>query len=156
MGKIEIRRIREEDNIIIEKIIRDCLVEFGANHEGTVWADDLSCLSKDYNKENEIYYVAIINEKIVAGGGIKDLGINNTCELQKLYCKKEARGNGVGRILMQSLIEFAIKYYDYCYIESLDEMVIARKMYEKYGFVRINEPIINTKHFACDNRYLKK
>ena len=37
--KYKIREIEEKDNKKIEKVIRDCLIEFGANHEGTAWAD---------------------------------------------------------------------------------------------------------------------
>ena len=34
-------------------------------------------------------------------------------------------------------------------------MVAAQKFYEKYGFVRIDEPLIRTEHFDCDVRYIK-
>ena len=30
------------------------------------------------------------------------------------------------------------------------------KFYEKYGFTRIYEPLVQTEHFACDVRYIKK
>ena len=32
-------------------------------------------------------------------------------------------------------------------------MVAAQKFYEKCGFERINEPLVETEHFACDVRY---
>ena len=35
-----IRLIAPQDNKIIESIIRSCLIEYGANHEGTAWADE--------------------------------------------------------------------------------------------------------------------
>ena len=34
-----IREIEKDDDKEIEKIIRDCLVEFEANHDGTAWTD---------------------------------------------------------------------------------------------------------------------
>ena len=34
-----IREIQKKDNLEIEKIIRSCLREFGADHEGTAWSD---------------------------------------------------------------------------------------------------------------------
>ena len=33
-----IRKIRKEDDAVIENIIRSCLIEFGAAREGTAWA----------------------------------------------------------------------------------------------------------------------
>ena len=33
--KYKIREIEPRDNIEVENVIRTCLIEFGANHEGT-------------------------------------------------------------------------------------------------------------------------
>ena len=47
-----IRELKPEDNRRIEYIIRTCLVEFGADHAGTAWADpDLGRFSEVYNEE---------------------------------------------------------------------------------------------------------
>ena len=35
-------------------------------------------------------------------------------------------------------------------------MVSAQKFYEKYGFIKSDEPIVKTEHFACDVRYIKE
>ena len=35
---MEIRLIRPEDNKAVEQVIRSCLIEYGANHEGTAYA----------------------------------------------------------------------------------------------------------------------
>ena len=46
-----IRELKPEDNRRIEYIIRTCLVEFGADHAGTAWADpDLGRFSEVYNE----------------------------------------------------------------------------------------------------------
>ena len=68
----KIRLIEEKDNLEIEKIIRDCLIEYGANHEGTAWADEYLCrLSFVYSEPKTAYYVAVDeNENIV---GLIDL-----------------------------------------------------------------------------------
>ena len=82
-----IREIEEKDNKAVEKVIRTCLIEFGANHEGTAWADpDLGNFSGIYNKKGYKYWVIEDKEgSIVGGAGIGKLtGIDNVCELQKL------------------------------------------------------------------------
>lgn len=157
--KYNIREIEAKDNKEIEKIIRSCLIEFGANHEGTAWADpNLGRFSEIYNTEGNKYWVAIDeNDKLVGGVGIGKLkGVEGVCELQKMYCMLEARGVGVAHKLMDIALIYAKKYYSRCYLETLENMVAAQKFYKKYGFTRIYEPIVKTEHFACDVRYIKE
>ena len=155
----KIREIEAKDNKAVENVIRTCLIEFGANHEGTAWADpDLGRFSEIYNTEGNKYWVAENeNGEIVGGVGIGKLnGIEDVCELQKMYCLKDARGIGISHKLIQIALEYAKKYYGRCYLETLDNMVAAQKFYEKYGFIRLDKPLVETGHFACDVCYLKK
>ncbi|MBE6674481.1 MAG: GNAT family N-acetyltransferase [Ruminococcaceae bacterium] len=154
-----IREIQPKDNKAIEKVIRDCLIEFGANHEGTAWADpDLGRFSEIYNTEGNKYWVAEADDGIILGGvGIGNLdGTDGICELQKMYCIPEVRGKGISHKLMEIALEYAKKYYKKCYLETLENMVQAQKFYQKYGFVRTYEPIVKTDHFACDVRLVKE
>lgn len=154
----KIREIEVKDNKEIENVIRSCLIEFGANHEGTAWADpNLGRFSEIYNTEGNKYWVAVDeNNRIVAGVGIGELdGVDNVCELQKMYCLPEARGTGISHRLMDMALEYAKKYYNKCYLETLDNMVAAQRFYEKYGFERTYEQIGKTGHFACDVKYIK-
>lgn len=94
--KYNIREIEEKDNKEVENVIRACLIEFGANHEGTAWADpNLGRFSEIYNTDGNKYLVAIDeNGKIVGGVGIGKLdGIEDVCELQKciVYLKQEVQ-----------------------------------------------------------------
>lgn len=152
----KIREIDVKDNSIVEKIIRDCLIEFNANHEGTAWTDpDLGRFSEVYNSLGNKYFVCEDSNGNVCGGvGIGNLG-NGICELQKMYCIPEVRGCGVSKMLIDAACEYAKKYYDKCYLETLDNMKAAQRFYEKNGFVRVYEPIVETEHFACDVRYIK-
>lgn len=56
---MNIRLLQMKDNSSIEKVIRDCLIEFGGNRSGLAWEDDsLHHLSDDYNhSENRAYWV---------------------------------------------------------------------------------------------------
>lgn len=153
-----IREIEKKDNQKVEAVIRTCLVEFGADHEGTAWADsDLGRFSEIYNTEGNQYWVAE-NEhgQIVGGAGIGQLpGVEGVCELQKMYCLSEARGTGVSHALMDTALEYAKKYYEKCYLETLGNMVAAQRFYEKYGFTRTCDAITCTEHYACDIHYIK-
>lgn len=156
--KYKIRELEKKDNAYIENIIRTCLIEFGANHEGTAWTDpNLGKFSEVYNREGNKYWIAEDEKgKIVGGVGIGKLeNVDRICELQKMYCLPEVRGTGVSHMLMNIALDYAKKYYDRCYLETLENMIAAQRFYEKYGFKRIYKPLIKTAHFACDVRYIK-
>lgn len=152
-----IRTIEERDNAAVEGVIRACLMEFGANHEGTAWADpDLGRFSQVYSAPASRYWVAQDETgRIVGGVGIGGL-TKTVCELQKMYCLPEVRGTGVAHRLMALALEFARAHYSQCYLETLENMVAAQKFYEKYGFRRTEHPPIRTEHFACEVRYIRE
>ena len=154
----KIREIQAKDNKEVENVIRTCLIEFGGNHEGTAWTDpNLGRFSEIYNTEGNKYWIAEDENGIIVGGvGIGSLNvIDNVCELQKMYCLKEARGTKASHMLIKIALEYAKKYYDKCYLETLQNMIAAQKFYEKYGFKRLEKPLLETGHFACDVCYLK-
>lgn len=154
----KVREIEKRDNKEVEEVIRSCLIEFGANHEGTAWEDpDLGRFYELYHTEKNQYWVALRGDKVVGGVGIGKLeGAEEVCELQKMYCLPEARGTGIAHALMKTALKYAEKYYKKCYLETLENMTAAQKFYEKYGFERIDEPLVETGHFACDIRYIKE
>ena len=151
-----IREIQSKDNGAVELIIRNCLIEFNGNREGTAWQDpDLGRFSEIYNTETEKYWVAE-TDRIVGGVGIAPLiGVDGVCELQKMYCISECRGTGIAHKLIETALEHAKKYYEKCYLETFGSMIAAQKFYEKYGFIRIDKPLGNTGHYVCDVVYIK-
>ena len=153
-----IREIQQKDNKSVESVIRTCLIEFGANHEGTAWADpDLCRFSEIYNTVGNKYWVIEDENGTILGGvGIGNLeGTDKICELQKMYCLPQIRGTGLSHKLMDIALNYAKKYYKKCYLETLPNMIAAQKFYEKHGFIHIYEPVIKTEHFACDVLYIK-
>ena len=153
-----VRPIEEKDNGAIEKVIRSCLIEYGANHEGTAWADpQLGMLSTAYNEEGTCYWVVEDeNGDIVAGAGIGKLaGETEVCELQKMYSKPEVRGKGAASALIDAALGFAAEHYKQCYLETFDNMIPAQKFYEKNGFAPTDRRYGDTGHFACDVLYIK-
>ena len=151
-----IRPIEAKDNAAVERVIRTCLIEFGANHEGTAWADpDLGRFSEIYNAPGNRYWVAEDEAgQIVGGTGIGRL-TDTVCELQKMYCLPQARGTGLGARLMNVALEYAQEFYSQCYLETLDNMTAARRFYAKYGFIPASHPPVETAHFACQVRLIR-
>ena len=55
---MKIRLIKEKDNLEVEKLIRDCLIEFGGNKPGCAWEDkDLGPVSYTHLTLPTIYSV---------------------------------------------------------------------------------------------------
>lgn len=153
-----IREIEEKDNEQVESLIRTCLIEFGGNKPGCAWSDpNLGCFYQVYQNEKSKYWVVEHNNKIVAGCGIGPLeNVEDTCELQKMYALKEARGTGIAVELLKLSLEFAQKYYKKCYLETFSNMTAANKFYKKHGFTQLEKPLVETEHYACDVWYVKE
>src|SRR5687767_1791887 len=109
-ASISIRTILPDDNEALAKIIRATLTEFGAARPGTVYYDPTTdALYELFRKKGSVYFVAERDGKIMGGGGIyPSNGLPaDTCELVKMYLLPEARGIGLGRMLIQQCIYFA-------------------------------------------------
>jgi len=152
-----IRYIEEKDNLEVEKLIRTCLIEFGADKPGCAWEDpDLNCFYQVYQPPNRQYLVVEKDGHIVAGCGIGPVkGMKDVCELQKMYAYPEVRGTGIAKQLLDLSLEFAKKYYQRCYLETFENMVAANNFYVKNGFELLTKPLIKGPHFSCDKWYMK-
>jgi putative acetyltransferase len=151
---LNIRPIAPNDNVNLAKVIRGALTEFGANKPGTVYFDPTTdALFELFRTPGSYYYVATINDELVGGCGIfptENLP-NNTCELVKLYLHKDARGTGLGKLLMEKSLQWAKENgYTQVYLESMPELSKAVSIYEKVGFKRIDQPLGNSGHCGCD------
>lgn len=160
MQDILIRTIQPNDNIALAKIIRDTLTEFNANKPGTVYYDDTTDhLSEVFKKANSIYFVAESTGEIVGGGGIYPTPnlTDGTCELVKLYLSTNARGKGVGKLLMENCLNSAKEMgYKKVYLETMPELTIAIPMYEKFGFTYLSAAQGNSGHTGCDVWMIKE
>ena len=159
MPGIKLRTIQKEDNVQLAQIIRDTLTEFKANKPGTVYYDETTDhLFELFQKPGSIYYVALMDDELVGGGGIypSDGLPNGICELVKMYLLPEARGIGLGKRIIEECLAFAKENgYSQVYIESMPELENALKVYEKFGFKYISAPLGNTGHHGCEKWMLR-
>ena len=154
MQEILIRTIQPADNAPLAKIIRDTLTEFKANKPGTVYYDETTDqLAEVFKIKNSIYFVAVCKGEIIGGGGIYPTANlpKGTCELVKLYLSANARGKGIGKLLLEKCITAAAALgYKKIYLESMPELTIAIPMYEKFGFTFLQAAQGSSGHTGCD------
>lgn len=158
--EIKIRRVQPSDNSQVANIIRTVMPEFGASGAGFAIHDkEVDNIYEAYSHSGAAYFVCEQNGKIIGGAGIATLegGDGTICELKKMYFLPEGRGKGLGQKVLTECLEAGRKIgFDSCYIETFNTMKEAMKLYEKNGFSKIQGPLGNTGHFACNIFYRKK
>lgn len=159
-NNIIIREITLADDHEVAKVIRSVLLEFGVPKVGTAYEDKaLDCMTETYSKPTSVYYVVDKAGKIIGGAGIAPLDNfeGNVCELQKMYFLPEARGLGLGKIMIEKCLAKAKDLgFESCYLETLPYMEAATKLYVNMGFTSLNAPLGNTGHYSCNVWMLKK
>ncbi len=69
---------------------------------------------------------------------LRDVDYPNACEMKRLFVRPEHRRDGLGRLLTQDLMDRALKAgYSTMLLDTLDDMEVARGLYQSLGFVEI-------------------
>ena len=152
-----IRPIASADDMAMAAIIRTVMPEFGASGPGFAITDpEVDAMSAAYSRPGHAYFVLEQDGQILGGCGIGALvgGEPGVCELRKMYFLPEVRGRGQGEQMLRRSLQAARELgYRTCYIETLNSMTGAMKLYEKLGFQRLSGPMGATGHFGCDRWY---
>ncbi|ALB70557.1 bifunctional helix-turn-helix transcriptional regulator/GNAT family N-acetyltransferase [Cronobacter muytjensii] len=153
------RRLEPADNCAIAEIIRNSFRENKIDHlEGVSLHDpELERLSEAYKHPGCGYWVVEANGQIVGGAGLSPLrGEEGICEMQKLFFRSDAQGMGLGRRMIAFIISQASAMgYHSCYLETLEELRRAVRLYESFGFKHIPERLGDTGHSSCGIYMLK-
>ncbi len=156
MNSFNVRVIQPKDNQALANVIRTVLTQQGNNVDGTVFTDEATDRMYDgYQTNNSVYYIVEIDGQVMGGCGVAHLSgePETVCELQRLFLLKEARGKGIGQLLMDKCIDFAKQSgYKLMYLETFPNMIEAIGLYKKNGFKLIDNPMGNTGHFYCTTR----
>lgn len=156
--RFHIRPIRPEDSAPMAQVIRDVMTEFGAVGEGYSINDpEVGDMFGAYQGSGSAFFVITGPAgEVLGGGGIGPLagGDADTCELKKMYFLPDLRGSGMGmRLLRHCLHTARLLGYARCYLETLDTMHHARKLYRKVGFSDLDSARGATGHSGC-NRWM--
>ncbi len=156
----QIRPIQRSDNTALAVIIRNSLAEFGANKPGTVFFDPTTdALYELFQQTGSFYLVAEEEGTLLGGAGIfPSAGLPaGVCELVKMYLHPQARGKGLGRLLINRCLQQATELgYKKVYLETMPELRKAVSVYEQFGFTYLQGPMGNTGHFGCDVWMIKE
>ena len=150
----KINKITTQQDQAICSVIKQVGLEYGVLGDGFGPADaEVLCMSGSYQeKDGSIYLIATLADRVVGGAGIAGFnGSQKICELRKLFLLPESRGMGIGRALAKKCLDYASsKGYQQCYLDTLATMTAAISLYEKLGFVHLQQPLDGTIHGGCD------
>lgn len=155
---LQIRPIGPDDDAAMAAIIRTVMPEFGAGGAGFAIHDpEVDWLSRAYARPRCAYFVVERDGMVLGGAGVAPLegGSQDICELRKMYFLPQARGLGAGTAMIQTCLQAARGFgFAQCYLETLDGMDAAVRLYQKTGFRRLAAPLGATGHGGCDRWYL--
>lgn len=102
---------------------------------------ELATLPGDYSPPAGQLLLALV-DGVVAGCGalrpLPDCDYPNACEMKRLYVRPAFRGFGIGRLLVQALLDEAKRAaYSCVLLDTLDDMEAARELYTSVGFEEI-------------------
>ncbi len=139
------------------EIIREVMTEFGAVGEGYSIEDpEVDDMFGSYSIDRAAFFVAERDGETLGGAGVAHLAgaDDDVCELRKMYVVPQGRRLGVGRTLLDTCLTAARQFgYATCYLETLEHMRSARRLYAAYDFQPLAAPLGQTGHFGCDNWY---
>jgi putative acetyltransferase len=152
-----LRPIEPRDDAAVARIIRTVMPEFGAGGPGFAIHDpEVGAMSAAYAAPGHAYYVIERAGEVLGGGGIAPLtgGPEGVCELRKMYFLPALRGLGMGERLLRHCLAFAREAgYRTCYLETLEGMQSAQRLYQRLGFAPLCAPMGATGHHGCDRWY---
>ena len=109
-ARLTIRPLERSDVPAMLGIIRDARAEYGLGTrvESLLEPADLA-LYDTYQRQRALYSVALLDGEVVGGAGVAPLAGADplTCELQRMYLSREARGRGIGTRLLHACLEAA-------------------------------------------------
>ena len=150
-----IRPIAVADNPAVARIIRQVMTEFGAVGENYSISDpEVDAMFEAYPAPGAAFFVVERAGRILGCGGMGPLarGPAGVCELRKMYFLPELRGTGIGAQLLAIILRAARRAgYRSCYLETLERMHQARRLYRRNGFEEIAAPMGDTGHSGCNS-----
>lgn len=102
---------------------------------------ELAELPGEYAKPRGALLMALVDEKLAGCCALRPLDAvdyPNACEMKRLYVRQGFRRSGVGRQLVEAILDCARRAgYDCVLLDTLDEMESARALYHDLGFEEI-------------------
>lgn len=149
-----IRDWQKSDRTPVANIVASVLTEYQLLWEPETTDRDAIEVETCYTQTGGEFWVIEKQGKIVGTAAYYPSNrAEKAVEIRKMYLLPEARGQGLGKFLLQELEKaIASRGFHYIWIETSSQLKEAVKMYEKSGYL----PSLGTEIQRCDRVYMKK
>lgn len=128
---IKISKIKEQD---LERAKLFCLGIFEELSWPKEFAYGFDNLKEFFGGKREVFFVAKLQERIVACGGVKELSKTQAL-MKRFYVAKEFRGKSLASSMLEKIKKFAReKKYKTIVLEVFPDNLRAIRFYQKKGF----------------------
>lgn len=149
-----LRAATNDDRVALENLVFSVLAEYDLTPDPAGTDSDLHDISASYHAAGGTFDVLVGDSGQVLGTvGLFRLS-PSTCELRKMYLARSARGQGLGRRLLEhALAKASALGFTRVELETASVLREAVSLYERYGF----RPFV-PEHLAarCDTAYYLK
>lgn len=144
MNIIEVIECKDENIIVhIKELFNEYANSLGFDLSFQNFQRELDNLPGDYSPPRGCLLSATYKDKIIGCVALRPLN-NKICEMKRLYVKPEFRGLGIGKKLVQRIIEKAKELnYNYMRLDTIEFMEEAIKLYKSLGFYEIEAYTFN-------------
>lgn len=122
-------------------IFRDYAASLPVSLDFQHFDDELASLPGAYAEPDGLLLLAVVNGAVAGCVALRALsGVDeaDACEMKRLFVRPAYRGLGLGRILAQALVAHAREAgHSAMYLDTLDDMEVARELYASIGFVEV-------------------
>ncbi|HEX8368647.1 MAG TPA: GNAT family N-acetyltransferase [Pyrinomonadaceae bacterium] len=149
--EIFIRAAVNKDCAKVQNLVFGILGEYGLTIETGGTDADLADLEANYTNRGGVFeIIEDASGKLLGTIGLYPLDAE-TIELRKMYFDRRLRGRGVGKKMLERMIETAkARGFKRIYLETASILKEAVGLYEKYGFQPTTEGIHSAR---CDAAY---
>jgi putative acetyltransferase len=127
---------------VARELFREYAAAIGIDLEYQGFSAELASLPAPYAPPAGALLIAGSGGQVAGCVAMRPLG-NRTGEVKRLYVRNEYRGSGLGRMLVEAVIQAARRAgYRELRLDTLGTMTSARALYDRLGFVEI-EPYSN-------------
>lgn len=141
MKDLTIRKAVVGDEEKVLKLVQEVLNLYGLNLNPDDEDLDITNIPKYYSENNGDFEVIEFKGEIIGSYGIYKID-DETCELRKMYLKKEFQGLGLGNIMLENSLRLAMNLnYKKITLQTNSVLYKAIKLYKKYGFEEFEEEV---------------
>lgn len=148
----EVRHARAEEMSAIRALMRDYAAWAGVDLSFQDFDRECRELPGEYAPPHGALLVGIVGEALAGMVALRARS-SDTCEMKRLFVRASARGSGLGRALVEHVIDEARRRgYREMVLDTLPAMRDAQQMYARFGFRDIEpyyvSPVVGTRFMA--------